>query len=285
MATQKLGVIVIHGVGSQAGERPEDPNVATYSKAMLARVRQKLGHRADDIVWREVCWADIMQRRQSDYLDLIRDKTRVDAARAFVLSALSDAAAYRKTSDGSAVTYEHVHSRIELTVRDLEKEIGPKGPVLILAHSLGGHIMSNYIYDLQQFSRATGDGRFASPLQNMCTVAGLMTFGCNIPVFLFPHRRNDVVPIDFPGVDLPASQQFTTWWQNFYDKEDILAYPMGPAAPRYAAMVAERQLRDVPVHLGGPPPRGWDPVSHGSYWDDTELIVPVVHYINKLFDA
>lgn len=285
MAAQKLGVVVIHGVWSQAGDRPVNTNAPTYSKGMARRVARKLGKHAQDIIWKEVSWADILQGRQREYLDLIRDKTGNDPARAFVLSALSDAASYRKTADGSVTVYEQIHSRVEHALRELEHDIGPDGPVLVLAHSLGAHIMSNYIYDLQKFTQMTGDMRFASPLQNMRTVAGLMTFGCNIPVFLFAHRRERITAIDYPGAALPDHQQITPWWQNFYDKQDVLAYPMGPSAPCYSKMVMERHLRDVPMHLGKPESKHWDPTSHGAYWDDPEMIAPVVHYINKFFGA
>ncbi|MCG3267504.1 hypothetical protein [Yoonia sp. I 8.24] len=285
MPGQKLGVVVIHGVWSQAGDLPIDSKMPSYSKGMAKRVVRKLGKRAEDIVWREVSWADILQRRQREYLDLIRDKTGHDPARAFMLSALSDAASYRKVTDGSAAIYEQIHNRVELTMRSLAAEIGPDGPILILAHSLGSHIMSNYIYDLQHFARITGEQRFETGLENMQTVAGFMTFGCNIPVFLFAHRRDSIVSIDYPGAGLPDHQQIAPWWQNFYDKQDVLAYPMGPSAPCYSKMVADRHLRDVPMHLGTTEVAQWDPMRHGAYWDDPEMIAPVVHYINKFFDA
>ncbi len=279
---QKIGVIVIHGVGHQDVTRPTNSSELTFSRDMARRVRRKLGERGAHMAWREVVWSDILQKRQQSFFEDIRDKTGADAPRAFVMSALSDAAAYRKTADGSAAIYEQIHARVEMAMRDMQGDLGPDGPVLILAHSLGGHIISNYIYDLQKFAARTGQGRFGSPLQEMQTVAGLMTFGCNIPVFLFAHPQRDVVPIAFPGSHLTEEDQITTWWQNFYDKQDILSYPMGPAAPCYAKMVTDRALRDVPIHLGRPTIEGWDPLSHGSYWDDAELIAPVVHYINKM---
>ncbi len=282
MAEQKIGVIVIHGVGRLGDRRPAQTSDLTFSADMARRVQRKLGDDAGRVAWREVFWSDILQGRQQGFLDDIRDKTNAEAPRGFVMAALSDAAAYRKTADGSSAFYEQIHSRLELTVRDIEADIGPGGQLLILAHSLGGHVVSNYIYDLQRFEARTGERRFGSPLQNMRTVAGLMTFGCNIPVFLFPHKPDDITPITYPGADLPQEQQIVTWWQNFYDREDILAYPLGPAAPRYAKMVSDRHLRDIPIHLGAPPTGGWDPLSHASYWDDAELIAPVVHYLGKM---
>jgi hypothetical protein len=46
-----------------------------------------------------VFWEDILHGRQAAYFKTIRDKTNADAPRAFIMSALSDAAAYRKTAD------------------------------------------------------------------------------------------------------------------------------------------------------------------------------------------
>lgn len=283
MASEPVGVIVIHGVGNKGAVFPVDTNELTFSKDMARQVRRKLGERGTAVAWREVSWSDILHHRRSAYLDDIRDKTSSDAARDFMMAALSDAAAYRKTADGPSSIYEQVHSRVEITIRDLEEDIGPNGQILILAHSLGGHVISNYIYDLQQFYARTGRGRFSSTLQNMRSVAGLMTFGCTIPVFLFAHRREDIRSIEYPGQDLAEDRQIKTWWQNFYDKQDIMAYPLGSAAPCYTQMVTARSLRDVPIHMGTPEVKGWDPISHGSYWDDAELITPVVHYINKMF--
>jgi len=282
LGAQKIGVVVIHGVSARTSGNEDTTGGLTFSAHMARRVLRKLGNSADRVAWKEIVWSDILQDRQAAYFETIKDKTRADDPRAFVMAALSDAAAYRKTTDGSAAIYEQVHARVELAMRSLEDEIGPSGHVLILAHSLGAHIMSNYIYDQQKFVHRNGQSRFSSPLQNMQTVAGIMTFGCNIPIFLFAFPPHDITPIDFPGSALPEEAQIKTWWQNFYDKQDILAYPMGSAAPQYSDMVVARALRDVPIHLGHPQGATWDPLSHGSYWEDAELISPVAHYIDKM---
>ncbi len=282
MPTRKVGVIVIHGFGGHGTARPASTDDLTFSAAMSRRVRRKLGDDAARLAWREVFWSDILRNRQDAYLEQTCDSTGMDGRRALVMAAMSDAVAYDRSGAGPGAVYEAIHARFEIAMRDMEADIGPNGQVLILAHSLGGHVASNYIYDLQKFRKRAGQGRFASPLQNMRTVAGVMTFGCNIPIFLFGHPAEAIKPIDYPGADIPDDHHIMTWWQNFYDKQDILAYPIGPAASRYAQMVADRALRDVPVRLGTPEVGGWDPLTHGSYWDDAELITPVVHYINKM---
>jgi len=68
-------------------------------------------------------------------------------------------------------------------------------PVIILAHSLGGHIMSNYIWDMQKPKNSLPDD--LSSFERLEYLAGMITFGCNIPVFAFAHRK--IETIDFPG--------------------------------------------------------------------------------------
>ncbi len=68
---------------------------------------------------------------------------------------LSDAASYRKTGRRNGGTYSAIHREIDEVVKDLAKDLGPDAPIVIIAHSLGGHIMSNYIYDQQKRRQRT----------------------------------------------------------------------------------------------------------------------------------
>ena len=138
MPKNKIGVIVIHGVGSEGNVRPASSDELTFSAAMSRRVRRKLGEASLQVAWREVCWSDILSSRKQAYLADIMEKTSSNAARGFVMGAMSDVAAYRKTSDGAATIYQQIHARVEAAVRDIEADVGPNGQLLILAHSLGG---------------------------------------------------------------------------------------------------------------------------------------------------
>ncbi|NNE42347.1 MAG: hypothetical protein HKN14_15675 [Marinicaulis sp.] len=57
--------------------------------------------------------------------------------------------------------------------------------------------MSNYLYDVMKkpASRPTD-------FQRLKTMGGLITFGCNIPLFTFAYRPNKVFPIEFPETNL-----------------------------------------------------------------------------------
>lgn len=281
MADYKVGVIVVHGIGSQGNKQPGSTSDITFSKEMHKRVMKGLGGQGADVAWREVFWSDVLQGRQAAYLKKIKRKTGWDNVREFVMCNLSDAASYRQTPDGSDKTYEEIHKRIENCVRDMEGDVGPDGQIVVLAHSLGGHIMSNYIYDQQAHKRRTGQGMHSSALQNMTTISGLITFGCNIPVFVFSYPEEQIKPIAFPGSALPDKKHFRTWWYNFYDKQDILGYPLAETSPAYATLVKTRKLRDVPINAGGLL-TAWNPLSHNAYWRDSDLTDPVIRFIQNM---
>ncbi|WP_299693302.1 hypothetical protein [uncultured Tateyamaria sp.] len=276
-----IGVLVIHGMGSQGRVAPPRTDTLSYSKDMHGRVGAFLGATMDRIAWREVFWADVLQSRQEAYLKAIKRRTDFDALRGFVMCNLSDAASYRPTSDQNDKTYELIHQRVDQTLADLADDVGPDAPILIVAHSLGGHIMSNFIYDQQAHHRRMGQGRFAAAVQNTQTVAGLITFGCNIPVFVFAYPAKDVMPIAFPGTALAPALRFKTWWYNLYDRDDVLGFPLKNIGPKYEALHDAKGLRDVPVNAGGFL-TSWNPASHNAYWKDEDVYKPVGRFIQNL---
>lgn len=276
-----VGVIVIHGMGSQGRTKPDDSAVPTYSKTMHKRVARELGVKMDRVAWREVFFAHILQDRQEAFLRAIKRRTDFDKLRGFVMCNLSDAASYRKTNDPNDTTYEMIHAQIDAVMAELRADLGPNAPVVILAHSLGGHIMSNFIYDQQAIKRSTGQGRFAEPIRNMETVAGLITFGCNIPVFVFAYPPDRVFPIDRPNAGLPPQLKFKTWWYNLYDRDDVLGYPLRDIGPLYADLVRVKELRDVPVNAGGLL-TSWNPASHNAYWGDPDVYEPVSRFLQNM---
>ncbi|MDE0348067.1 MAG: hypothetical protein OXI66_20155 [Boseongicola sp.] len=155
MARKSVGVLVIHGMGSQGRRKPKDSARPTFSKEMHRRVKRELGKKMDRVVWREVFFAHVLQDRQEAYLKSIKRRTDFDKLRRFVMCNLSDAASYRKTGRRNGGTYSAIHREIDEVVKDLAKDLGPDAPIVIIAHSLGGHIMSNYIYDQQKRRQRT----------------------------------------------------------------------------------------------------------------------------------
>lgn len=284
MPNYKMAVVAIHGMGSQYKQPQPPSSVPTFSRDLRTRVARLVGQDMDKVAWQEVVWAQILQGRQKEYLRKIKRSTGYDQLREFVVCNLSDAASYRPTPDDSDKIYDEIHKKVELVMRIIRFQIGERTPVLILAHSLGGHIMSNYIYDMQGHLRHGGSPVHSSAVENMETVAGLITFGCNIPIFLFAYEEQDIRPILPPNQELPSELRFPTWWHNYYDKHDVLGFPLGKIAPSYEQLVQSKAIKDLPINAGKIF-TSWNPLSHNGYWKDRDLYEPVANRIKKILAA
>lgn len=274
---KKLAVAVIHGIGSQGETKPPKTDQLVFSRELRDRTARELGQSQFDanVAWREIFWSDILQERQNAYLAGIKRRTRGDKMRSFILCNLADASAYRKTGDPNDTTYEDIHARVKETIKDLEGDVEPHSPLIVLAHSLGGHIMSNYIYDAVKTPALT-----PTRFQQLKTMGGFVTFGCNIPLFTFAYRPNKVFPIKFPGTDLPADKRFLPWWLNFYDKDDVLGYPLKDIGPNYARLIDRNELRETAINAGGAL-SFWNPLSHNGYWRDDDFYRPLTRFLKK----
>ena len=93
--------------------------------------------------------------------------------------------------------------------------------------------MSNYIYDMTKQNPSSPRPPGFRGLRSM---AAFVTFGCNIPIFTFAYPVGNVKPIAYPGVDIAAGDRLAKWWRNYYDKDDVLGYPLRPTSPHYAAL-------------------------------------------------
>jgi len=258
-----LCIAVIHGMGSQK---------ANYSVPMRDEINNRLGVDASRVKWEEIYWANILSQREKDYLDEANKHNNLDwiTLRRFMISAFGDASAYRKTNDPNNSAYHDIHEKVRAVIADLDD--GTDTPLMVMAHSLGGHIMSNYIYDIQQGRSIVtpGPGTF----QQMKTLAGMITFGCNIPFFTLAYRKADIHPIHFPGDTLTPAQKNMARWLNFYDPDDVLGYPLKAINQRYAQVVSD----DIPINVGGIF-SNWNPMAHQKYWTDNDFTKPVTRFI------
>lgn len=277
----KIAVAVIHGMGSQ-GKDKQGINEISFSAGLYSRLREQLGASFfEQVGWREVFWADILQSRQEEYINYLGTKgARWMDMRRFVMHNLADAASYRKSGDPRDMTYFLIHERVHQTIQRLEQIAGGDTPLIVLAHSLGGHIMSNYIYDMMKGTPQMPGG---SDFQQLKTMAGFVTFGCNIPVFSFSYKPQDINPIDFPGTRIAATKRLKPWWWNYNDNDDALGMPLAGLSPGYAALAANGELKDGWINVGNPV-QFWNPASHTGYWTDRHFYKPVASILQKAMD-
>lgn len=268
----KLAVAIIHGIGTQPDERNDEGQHA-FAQGLIAGLRQRLGGEADQVAFQSLYWASVLDNRQYDYLARLRDQpVRWRWLRRIVTLFLGDASGYRKVSQAYDTTYEEVHQCLRQGLQALRAKVDADTPLVVLAHSLGGHIFSNFVWDQQRINKA--ECCPLDPFLALETLCGLITFGCNIPLFTF--ACDPVVPIRFPGNCLPNALREQARWLNLYAPADPLGYPLRPL-PSYAAVVAED--RAMPV---GPWYARHTPLSHLGYWGGQRFQNYVAHHLRQL---
>ncbi|MQQ06992.1 hypothetical protein GFB49_00845 [Epibacterium sp. SM1979] len=265
--SQKIAIAVIHGMGSQ-GAKPPNSHEIVFSHHLFHGLRQILGHDFfHNVIWREIFWADVLQDRQAAFQDkmLNQEQARWPGLRDFAMSRLADAAAYRRgAGDNGSWTYQEIHQRVAATMAELERMGGGDTPLLVFAHSLGGHILSNYIYDQQSGKPVVpADTSF----QRFETLTHFVTFGCNMPLFTFNEPEDRIRPIDYPGARVSMRGRANPWWFNYNDRDDFLGMPLAPSSPNYAAMADSGALQERWINTR-PLVRGMTPLSHNLFWKD-----------------
>lgn len=269
----RIAVAVIHGMGTQRKKGIADPAVLSFSRGLHDRLTAHLGAKMmQRVVWREIFWADTLQDRQDALESRMRDVQPPGLFRRFVLHRLGDASNYQ-FSRRSTSTYQQVQRRIHATLNALQKAAGPDAPLIILAHSLGGHMISTYLWDRNKTDDHWDD---ATAFARGATLARLVTFGCNIPVFAFAHSQIETIkPRDWtrPGYLAPD------WWHNFYAAADPLSFPLAPTGGGYEKLArpdaqGRAALTDHRIVVGGPLVR-WNMLSHGAYWTGAQFTRPL----------
>lgn len=260
-----VAVAVIHGMGSQTRD---------FAEPLIEELSRRIQNRGLDparIAWQPIYWADLLTGAELAYLRRAKNRGNLDylRLRRFVVTAFGDAVAYQQVTSPHNTTYGDVHGRVREAIHELY--VGGLGsrpkPLIILAHSMGGHILSNYIWDAQK-ARDTA----VSPFERMDWLSGLVTFGCNLPLFTFAYSQVD--PIQFPPQRLRKDLKEKSKWLNFYDPDDILGYPLKPISEGYAEVVT----RDIAINAGGIF-SSWNPLSHNGYWTDDDFTKPVTSLI------
>lgn len=271
----RLAVAIIHGIGNQPDQRDEE-GLHTFAAHLVAALRKRLGSDAKEIAFQSLYWASVLDQREEAYLQGLHDQPlRWRWLRRIITLFLGDASGYRKTSQAYDTSYEEVHQCVRQGLNELRAKVGPDTPLIVLAHSLGGHIFSNYVWDQQKLNQSSSCA--LDPFLGLETFSGFITFGCNIPLFTFAY--DPVVPIRFPGHCLPTPLQTKARWLNVYAPADILGYPLRPLQ-NYAQVVT--QDCSMPV---GPWYKRFTPFSHLDYWNDAKFHRYVAHHLRQLLTA
>jgi len=223
-------VLFVHGINTTC-QNYYEPLRDLIVKKLSRNRKTKV---AENVIFRAVFWADIVRGRQQEYIHYAKQlgQLKPHALHTMVLEGLGDAAAYQKTERQQNSAYHDIQRRVHTALADVTTPGEDARPLIVIAHSLGCHVISSFAWDLfklknheafevlgkmsddqADFDRATEERgpksvqldavtqRFIkslpkrTALQRLDTLAGIVTVGNNMPLFTFVHGPQHVVPV------------------------------------------------------------------------------------------
>lgn len=278
--SKKLAVIFIHGMGETK---------RGYSNELVEQLSLMLPDSWEDIHFGEIYYQDIFQDNQSRLLDKYKRNDDIDwiKLRKFVLFGFSDAAGFERNSSYPNSPYELVQNRILDQIDAAYDEVGENGKVVLIAHSLGCHIISNYIWDVQSVEAKQGawmyggfedspPGSGLDKFRRLKTLKYLYFSGCNIPIFIAGLSQSKIKSIT------ASRKGYSYKWKNFYDPDDALGWPLKSLNNRNGDNSYKTQVTEDNAINVGSLITMWNPLSHKAYWNDHEFLASLSDDIDSL---
>jgi len=273
--TQKpksVALITIHGMGNTP---------VNYHQVFLERIKQHIGKAGwQEVAFESVYYQDILQAGEEEIYKEMKPHVRWRAIRQFILYGFSDATGLDDRKEKEQSAYHKVQLRIWASLQNVYNVCGRRPvPIVMLAYSLGSHLISNYIWDAQQSKPYTGVWQFENRShmdgneQNFLrlkSLTNLFTIGCNIPIFVASHKN--IQPFAKPNKNFK--------WLNLYDKDDLLGWPLEPLSESYRKLV-----KDVPINASETfldfILKSWNPFSHEKYFGSQAVVQSVGEAVNS----
>lgn len=289
----KIAIAIAHGIC--VGNEFDNEESVKYTDGMAQALKLKLaelaGQSGDEdqkLEWADsklaiaaVNWTPVLrEERKNLYHKLGVEKLdSFFGLREFIFQAISDSLTYQVTQSNSDDFwgYNSIHRCVADSLNDLAKEeqAGSNAPLCIVSHSLGTVITSNYVYDLENQKAQIDIGD--TPLERGETLTSVYTLASQIPFWSLRYPNFDR-PIQVPAKKL--SQYYPDLkgeWINFFNKSDIMGYPLKSLNKAYSEAVTE----DREVNSGDWL-ESWNPLSHCSYWTDKDVVNTIASGLHNI---
>jgi hypothetical protein len=290
----KIVVAIIHGAGIHT---LQDGSVSMQK--MSDKLRENIGERfrsnrrgnVSDFIFKPILWDEVslLHEREEELKTKMRDSgVRFDSMfsiegfgsiREFLFNAISDIASYQPVSNKNkqypyievSDTYTAIHTVIAQSLKQFAYDYGESARLVVVTHSLGSIIASNYIYDLRQdtenhplvhanVQNVIGDS--PTPFESLKTLDMFVTMGSPMALWSLRHDKFD-------------SPIIVDTWYNFLDKDDVIAYPLEP-------LLTKKVVQDIHVNAGGLI-SSRTPLSHLHYWEDDEVINKISENLARIW--
>ena len=269
---KQLGLLLIRGSGESGFQR---------QKGFMEKLAKNLAKRDIDInlIQHEyVDWYAPLQDEQKGILKRMEEKgikLKSRLTRNLIITNIGDLINYGGKPNLPSNTYEETHKLVHQSMLSLKNKLLDNAPLIILASSMGTEIINNYIWDRQQAVGADPFGN--SPFERFETLVGLFTFGSNLPIFASSHDIDALIPIAFPPPKLAAEWIPKAVWENYYDKNDSMGYPIKAINSNYS----NANVIDIQINTGSVL-TSWNLLSHFGYWKSKKLVKRIADYIHEI---
>lgn len=265
---KKIGVLTIHGMGTQ-------------KKDFDADLRKRLKSRLEDEVVEHIEFQGlfyqgvIKDNQKNTWNRLVKNTLTWKPLRKFMLFYFSDATTYQYKPREKDSVYLAVHKALKENIDKLKQRLNnEQAPIIIIANSLGCHVISNYIWDAQDSmkNKEKGlwvEGKEPNNFDSLGTTAYMFTTGCNIPLFV--SGLEIIKAIAKPNKDFK--------WINFYANPDALGWPLKPLSKGFENSYDEVVDEDVLVW------QGFTPLAHTRYWKSSKVLDPIADAIREVHAA
>ncbi|MBM7571651.1 chemotaxis protein [Aquibacillus albus] len=269
---KKLAVAIVHGMGNQ-----KEGFAEKYIDVIRSKFSEKIDHLVESpsayLIIQPIQWATVFADREESLFSktVSANHLHYQKLRKFLIHYLGDAIAYQPVGEGKH-NYERVHEKIGEGLNILSTKAGNNAPLCVISHSLGSVIASNYFYDLQHKQKdVICVVNKASPLEKGDTLTLFYTMGTTLPLWSLRYHNFDR-PIHIPSSKLQYYYPgLKGEWINFYNKDDVLGFPLKDLNENYYKSVSE----DKAVNVGGLL-TSWNPLSHSGYFKDQDVMEPIV---------
>lgn len=200
-------------------------------------------------------------------LDASNNLGGILSLRKFVMEAFGDGVTFERNASDPDSPYQKIHRYLKTKIEEVNQIMlaYDNAILVVVAASMGVHLLSTYIWDADH-NRGIFEAAPSNDKNNLRNLRHLATIGCNIPLFISGLQESHITPFDKRNVD------FT--WDNFYDKDDVLGWPLCQLSPSFDAMVTDHQI-NTGLYVG----------AHVRYWKDNDFTKPFTNKLVELFES
>ena len=183
-----------------------------------------------------------------------------------ILKAFGDGVTFERNSSADDSPYKKTHRYLLGILEGVNDKMKnyDKSKLIIVGSSMGVHVLSTYIWDADNSKGIFIDAN-ATPNNNLTNLDYLATIGCNIPLF--------VSGLDESKINAFAKRNDNFVWDNFYDQDDVLGWPLKQLSPSYNNLVNDFEI-NTGLYVG----------SHTKYWDDNDFTKPLARKLDDIYN-